>query len=450
MIKFVINTTLTETGSTPSNQFQLPLRNGTYNCTVDWGDTTTSTITSYNQADTLHTYASGGVYTITITGTRTRFSFYDEKDKGKLTALISFDCAAVGQTVISSVFYECSNLLDGGVITNTSNVTSFYRTWYGCSSMTSPPDTSGWDTSKVTTFSGAWYGCSFTPHDTDQLLVGLANSNPNNYAVSIHLGNSKYSPLGEEAKSQLESLGWIFTDSGLASPAFFIPGIPNSNLCADGSIKTIQPGYTSPYTLIDRDQFNAPELVGLGCDTPFESTDKEHLIAPLNTKFATNKNGSKTRLLTYDTSIDEHPNYPFIGVRKAKGTTMRTIKSGTTQPYARIELSDSTGPVTDVSHSTPGLSIKYKVGNAAAVTLTPVAMTASNYTSGGIYHAGNGTYMIGLPAALVTAASHDPISVWVELADVDSSRDEIQVVAYDATQVAVGAITTHPPIITRR
>ena len=33
---------------------------------VHWGDTTTSNITSYNQAETLHTYPSAGTYTINI------------------------------------------------------------------------------------------------------------------------------------------------------------------------------------------------------------------------------------------------------------------------------------------------------------------------------------------------------------------------------------------------
>lgn len=123
---------------------------------------------------------------------------------------------------------------------------------------------------------------------------------------------------------------------------------------------------------------------------------------------------------------------------------MRTIKSGTSQPFALVRLSDGE-PKTDVTHSTVGLAIKYKIGNATPVTLTPVSMSAGSYASGGIYHAGNGAYMIGLPVAIVATASFATILVWVELADVECVDDEIQVVAYDATQVAVGANTTTPP-----
>lgn len=50
----------------------LPLVNNAacvYNCTVDWGDGTTSTITSYGDTDKVHVYAAIGTYNIEITGT---------------------------------------------------------------------------------------------------------------------------------------------------------------------------------------------------------------------------------------------------------------------------------------------------------------------------------------------------------------------------------------------
>ena len=61
------NTANTSGGSSTSTQIQLPLESsGTYNFVVDWGDGNTDTITAWNQAETLHTYASSGTYTITI------------------------------------------------------------------------------------------------------------------------------------------------------------------------------------------------------------------------------------------------------------------------------------------------------------------------------------------------------------------------------------------------
>ena len=69
MIVAKFNTTKTVSGSSSSSQLQLPFSNsGTYNCVVDWGDGSTDTITSWNQAETLHTYTTAGEYTVEITG----------------------------------------------------------------------------------------------------------------------------------------------------------------------------------------------------------------------------------------------------------------------------------------------------------------------------------------------------------------------------------------------
>ena len=57
------------TGATSNTQYKLPTNaNGTYNFVVDWGDGSTDTITGYRQSEVTHTYSTGGVYTITITG----------------------------------------------------------------------------------------------------------------------------------------------------------------------------------------------------------------------------------------------------------------------------------------------------------------------------------------------------------------------------------------------
>ena len=56
-------------GVSTSTQFQLPLVSSLpLNAVVDWGDGNTDTITTFNQAETLHTYTSAGTYTISITG----------------------------------------------------------------------------------------------------------------------------------------------------------------------------------------------------------------------------------------------------------------------------------------------------------------------------------------------------------------------------------------------
>lgn len=49
---------------------QLPLgSSGTYNFTIDWGDGSVNTITTFNQAETIHTYSSASIYRVRIAGT---------------------------------------------------------------------------------------------------------------------------------------------------------------------------------------------------------------------------------------------------------------------------------------------------------------------------------------------------------------------------------------------
>lgn len=80
------NTALTGSGTTASNQVKLPLYSGgTYGFYVEWGDGNTDHITSYNQAETTHTYSSEGIYDVKIYGTIEGFGFSDSlKDNIKL------------------------------------------------------------------------------------------------------------------------------------------------------------------------------------------------------------------------------------------------------------------------------------------------------------------------------------------------------------------------------
>jgi len=59
-------------GTPNPDQYKLPLvSTGTYNFVVHWGDGTTDTITTWNQAETTHTYAQPGEYLVQLVGTVT-------------------------------------------------------------------------------------------------------------------------------------------------------------------------------------------------------------------------------------------------------------------------------------------------------------------------------------------------------------------------------------------
>lgn len=187
-LKLTVNTTL---AGSPTTDFVLPCANiGTYNAVIDWGDDSTSTITSYNDANLSHTYAVGGVYTISISGTLPAISFNNTGDKLKLIDVVQWGAWQPLQLTVA--FYGCSNLVGSVVDTlDLSQVTSLSQSFRNCSSLQmdvaawdmSPitnmaltfyqcsswaPDLSGWDVSNVTTFSNCFYGCSSFNPDISQ------------------------------------------------------------------------------------------------------------------------------------------------------------------------------------------------------------------------------------------------------------------------------------------
>lgn len=160
---FEVDTTRTSTGSSTSTQFKLPLvSTGSYNMTVDWGDSSSDVITAYNQAEITHTYASSGTYTIIITGTCKGWQFNNTGDRLKLMDISNFGCLDLST---NGAFYGCSNLnftaTDAPIISTTSFENMFRSsgntpeagqgtligsTWY----FSFNSDIDHWDVSKVT------------------------------------------------------------------------------------------------------------------------------------------------------------------------------------------------------------------------------------------------------------------------------------------------------------
>jgi surface protein len=132
---FSIDTTL-GTGNT----FTLPLIiSGTYDFDVDWGDGSSDTITVYNAAARTHTYASGGVYHIKITGQCWGWQFNNSSSARKVTNIAQWgnNFRLIGSnTSITSLFLGCRNMKISATNreTNTSlglvNATSLFKDNY--------------------------------------------------------------------------------------------------------------------------------------------------------------------------------------------------------------------------------------------------------------------------------------------------------------------------------
>jgi len=91
----------TNTGSA-STHFILPLHiSGTYNFIIEWGDSSSDTITTYNDAALDHTYSTGGVKNISISGICSHIYFNNTGDKLKLTNISQWGDVKIGSLLSS-------------------------------------------------------------------------------------------------------------------------------------------------------------------------------------------------------------------------------------------------------------------------------------------------------------------------------------------------------------
>jgi surface protein len=125
-----------------------------YNGRICWdGENECSNFTSYNDAAFTHTYASGGTYTVSVTGT---FEALSEWDKGSLKMISVENLGSVGWKTFKRAFYNAYKLktFTAGDC-DTSNVTSMQQMFKGVWYITDL-DMKGFNTSKVTSMQEAF------------------------------------------------------------------------------------------------------------------------------------------------------------------------------------------------------------------------------------------------------------------------------------------------------
>jgi len=146
---FTANTNNTSTGSSTATQFKLPLTTSTgLNIVVDWGDATTSTITSYLDAAVTHTYASLGTYSISITGTLPGWQFANTGDKLKILNIASY---GVLNITTNAAFRGCNNLTSNATDAPTITTTDLFSTFNSCTNFNN--NIGSWNVSAVTSMS---------------------------------------------------------------------------------------------------------------------------------------------------------------------------------------------------------------------------------------------------------------------------------------------------------
>jgi surface protein len=173
------NTSNVTAGSSTNVRVKLPLvSTGTYNFVVDWGDSTTDTITAYNQAAVTHTYATSSVYQIKIKGVCNGWQFNNGGDRSKILSVQQWGTSLIFGTTQSSYFYGCNNLnlssvTDTPVFTGVLNMSNCFNT---CTSLTSINKIGEWASSEVTDMSQMFINA----YNFNQDISGMDTSNVTN------------------------------------------------------------------------------------------------------------------------------------------------------------------------------------------------------------------------------------------------------------------------------
>ena len=150
---FTIDTENTSSGSSLNTQFMMPLvSGGSYNATVNWGDGSSDTITSYNQQEVTHTYSSAGQYEVSIEGTLQGWKFNNAGDRLKMLDVKQW---GVLDLSTSAAFYGCTNLDASATDAPTVSSTTFYRMFFECTNFNGA--IGNWDTSTVTNLQECFY-----------------------------------------------------------------------------------------------------------------------------------------------------------------------------------------------------------------------------------------------------------------------------------------------------
>jgi surface protein len=285
------DTRLTGSGTSNSSSVVLPLY-GTLAITASWGDGTTSIISSSAQVDRTHSYATPGIYTVTITGSGQGFITYNNAEAIKLVDIGQYGSIS-GSTQLA--FAQCSNLIGtaadklilettslwyyfiygskfNGAIGNwdISKVTRLDAMLYGASTFNQP--LGNWNTSNVTTMEGM-----FTNAYAFNQNIGSWNTSKvtsmNGYwgamfqnAVSFNNGGSP--SINNWDTSKVTSFASMF-----AGAALFNQPIGNWNISSstatnnmfagatsfnNGGLSTINNWNTSNVTNMDTMFYNAP------------------------------------------------------------------------------------------------------------------------------------------------------------------------------------------------
>ena len=224
-------------GTSANDSYKLPtVATGTYNFTVNWGDGNTDTITTYNQAEVTHTYATGDIYTIECTGDFTSINPFVSGDPLKILEILNWGgtnltinnvfalrgatnmtCSATDSPTlsgdISGCFYLCSSFTSGIANWDFSNVTGaqffllLVPNWN--------EDISSWDVTSCTSFNVAFSSTAMSQANYDALLIAWSAQSVQNNVIFSTAAQYTAGGAAEAARNVLvNTYNWTISDGG--------------------------------------------------------------------------------------------------------------------------------------------------------------------------------------------------------------------------------------------
>ena len=179
---------ITEWTVEAGDSITLPLYNyahNKYNFTVDYGDgTEEKVVTSYDDADKIHSYEKAGTYLITIKGQCPAFSFNDESiSKEKITGIKQWGNVIknIGGLPIALKinFSGCTNLkgnLPDPTENSFKNVLSVEYMFNGCINLEGPIPENLFYNCKSNSFKGTFRDCKKIKEIPEKLFINMSNT----------------------------------------------------------------------------------------------------------------------------------------------------------------------------------------------------------------------------------------------------------------------------------
>ena len=228
----------------------IPSQDGTYNCTVDWGDGTAPT--THTVGDLVHTYTTAGTRQISITGQYNGFYIGYGTDRNKLISVD--DWGDVGFTSMSYAFRGCSNLasIPSGLITGAENARYFNYCFYECTSLTSIPTGLFDKIPNAVTFERCFQYCSSIVSVPEELFLNCPNVTDFRYCFDTCTFNLpatmfNYAALTDKQPSMYRAFGGNTSKTGTAYPLWNYINATSRNYCYNG--QTLLTNYASVPTL---------------------------------------------------------------------------------------------------------------------------------------------------------------------------------------------------------